>query len=120
VHRAAIHDERRAHAGSAVVVSYLLGKLLTTIDGIGDNTAARMIASIDFSAFKSAAAYVGVAPLVNHSSLRSSGGAKRGEINREGSDPMFSVARRHGISQRARRLRAITSAASSGSSEANA
>lgn len=50
-----------------------VGKLLTTIDGIGDNTAARMIASIDFSAFKSAAAlaaYVGVAPLVNHSGKR--------------------------------------------------
>lgn len=50
-----------------------IGKLLTTIDGIGDNTAARMIASIDFNAFRSAsqlAAYVGVAPLVNHSGKR--------------------------------------------------
>ncbi|AKF09853.1 IS110 family transposase [Sandaracinus amylolyticus] len=50
-----------------------VGKLLTTIDGIGDNTAARMIASIDFDGFKSAAAlaaYVGVAPLVNHSGKR--------------------------------------------------
>lgn len=50
-----------------------VGKLLTTIDGIGDNTAARMIASIDFDSFRSAsqlAAYVGVAPLVNHSGKR--------------------------------------------------
>lgn len=50
-----------------------VGKLLTTIEGIGDNTAARMIASIDFEAFRSAsqlAAYVGVAPLVNHSGKR--------------------------------------------------
>ena len=50
-----------------------VGKLLTTIDGIGDNTAARMIASIDFASFKTAAAlaaYVGVAPLVNHSGKR--------------------------------------------------
>jgi len=50
-----------------------VGKLLTTIDGVGDNTAARMIASIDFDAFRHArplAAYVGVAPLVNHSGKR--------------------------------------------------
>ena len=50
-----------------------VGKLLTTIDGIGDNTAARLIASIDFANFASAsalAAYVGVAPLVNHSGKR--------------------------------------------------
>ncbi|UJR80391.1 Transposase (plasmid) [Sandaracinus amylolyticus] len=50
-----------------------VGKLLTTIDGVGDNTAARMIASIDFDAFKSAAAlaaYVGVAPIVSHSGKR--------------------------------------------------
>ncbi|MCB9599139.1 MAG: IS110 family transposase [Sandaracinus sp.] len=50
-----------------------MGKLLTTIDGIGDNTAARLIASIDFANFASAsalAAYVGVAPLVNHSGKR--------------------------------------------------
>jgi transposase len=50
-----------------------VGSLLTTIEGIGDNTAARMIASIDFEAFRSAsqlAAYVGVAPIVNHSGKR--------------------------------------------------
>lgn len=50
-----------------------IGKLLTSIDGIGDNTAARMIASVDFTKFKTAAAlaaYVGVAPLVNHSGKR--------------------------------------------------
>lgn len=50
-----------------------VGKLLTTIDGVGKNTAARMIATVDFTAFKSAsvlAAYVGVAPLVNHSGKR--------------------------------------------------
>jgi len=50
-----------------------VGSLLTTIEGVGDNTAARMIASIDFEAFRSAsqlAAYVGVAPIVNHSGKR--------------------------------------------------
>jgi transposase len=50
-----------------------VGKLLTTIEGIGDNTAARMIASIDFDSFRNAgqlAAYVGVAPLVNQSGKR--------------------------------------------------
>lgn len=50
-----------------------VGKLLTTIEGVGDNTAARMIASIDFDAFRHVrplAAYVGVAPLVNHSGKR--------------------------------------------------
>ena len=57
----------------ASLESHVVGKLLTTIDGIGDNTAARMIASVDFRAFKSAsalAAYVGVAPLVSHSGKR--------------------------------------------------
>jgi transposase len=50
-----------------------VGSLLTTIEGVGDNTAARMIASIDFEAFRSAsqlAAYVGVAPIVNQSGKR--------------------------------------------------
>ena len=50
-----------------------VGKLLTTIEGVGDNTAARMIATIDFNAFRSAgqlAAYVGVAPLVSQSGKR--------------------------------------------------
>jgi len=53
-----------------------VGKLLTTIEGVGDNTAARMIASVDFAAFRSAsqlAAYVGVAPVVNHSGKRRPG-----------------------------------------------
>lgn len=57
----------------ASLESHVVGKLLTTIDGIGDNTAARMIASVDFGAFKSVsalAAYVGGAPLVNHSGKR--------------------------------------------------
>jgi transposase len=50
-----------------------VGKLLTTIEGVGDNTAARMVASVDFGAFRSAsqlAAYVGVAPLVSQSGKR--------------------------------------------------
>ena len=50
-----------------------VGSLLTTIDGVGDNTAARVIASIDFDLFRSAgqlAAYVGVAPTVRHSGKR--------------------------------------------------
>ncbi|MCB9600489.1 MAG: IS110 family transposase [Sandaracinus sp.] len=57
----------------ATLERHEVGKLLTTIDGIGDNTAARLIASIDFANFASAsalAAYVGVAPLVNHSGKR--------------------------------------------------
>lgn len=58
---------------SASLDRHEVGKLLTTIDGVGDNTAARMIASIDFDAFRHVrplAAYVGVAPLVNHSGKR--------------------------------------------------
>jgi transposase len=50
-----------------------VGKLLTTIDGIGGNTAARLVASIDFTLFENAgqiAAFVGVAPSVNHSGKR--------------------------------------------------
>lgn len=50
-----------------------VGKLLTTIEGVGDNTAARMVASVDFDAFRSAsqlAAYVGVAPRVSQSGKR--------------------------------------------------
>jgi transposase len=50
-----------------------VGKLLTTIEGVGDNTAARMIASIDFDSFRSVgqlAAYVGVAPRVSQSGKR--------------------------------------------------
>jgi len=48
-----------------------LASLLTTIDGIGPNTAARIIATLgDLSGFdspKALAAYVGVAPIVRHS-----------------------------------------------------
>lgn len=48
-----------------------VGKLLTTIDGIGDTTAARLIAELgDIAAFKSPdalAAYVGVVPGIKHS-----------------------------------------------------
>ncbi len=47
-----------------------VGKLLTTINGIGGNTAARLIASIDFGLFETAAqlaSFIGVAPSVNHS-----------------------------------------------------
>lgn len=50
-----------------------VGKLLTTIEGVGPNTAARMIAEVDFAAFPNAsalAAYVGVAPSINHSGKR--------------------------------------------------
>lgn len=50
-----------------------VGKLLTTIDGVGPSTAARMIAEVDFDAFPNAsalAAYVGVAPSVKHSGKR--------------------------------------------------
>jgi len=51
-----------------------VGKLLTTIDGIGPNTAARLIAELDDPArFKSAAAlaaYVGVVPATSQSGKR--------------------------------------------------
>lgn len=50
-----------------------IGQLLTSIDGVGPNTAARMIAEVDLHAFRDAAAlaaYVGVAPSVNHSGKR--------------------------------------------------
>lgn len=53
-----------------------VGKLLTTINGIGDNTAARLIASIDFGLFETAAqlaSFIGVAPSVNHSGKRRPG-----------------------------------------------
>lgn len=58
-----------------------VGQLLTTIDGIGSNTAARMIAEVDLLAFRDAgalAAYVGVAPSVNHSGKRT---PQRGAIS---------------------------------------
>jgi transposase len=48
-----------------------VGKLLTTIDGIGPTTAARIVAEVgDFERFRSAAAlaaYVGVVPALKHS-----------------------------------------------------
>lgn len=51
-----------------------VGKLLTTIDGIGPHSAARIIAEIgDPAAFRDAgalAAYVGVSPATNHSGKR--------------------------------------------------
>lgn len=51
-----------------------VGTLLTTIDGIGPHTAARLVAEIgDFSAFRDGdalAAYVGVVPGTNHSGKR--------------------------------------------------
>jgi transposase len=51
-----------------------VGKLLTTIDGIGPNSAARIIAEVgDPAAFQNAAAlaaYVGVTPATNHSGKR--------------------------------------------------
>ena len=50
-----------------------VGQLLTTIDGIGPNTAARVIAEVNLLAFRDAgalAAYVGVAPSVNQSGKR--------------------------------------------------
>lgn len=53
-----------------------VGTLLTTIDGVGPNTAARMIAELDLAAFRDAgalAAFVGVAPSVNHSGKRQPG-----------------------------------------------
>jgi len=62
-----------------------IAKLLKTIDGIGDNTAARIVAELgDPSEFKSAAAlaaYVGVAPRVSQSGKRV---PKHGPIHRFG------------------------------------
>lgn len=62
-----------------------IAKLLKTIDGIGDNTAARIVAELgDPSDFKSAAAlaaYVGVAPRVSQSGKRV---PKHGSIHRFG------------------------------------
>ena len=50
-----------------------VGQLLTTIDGVGPNTAARVIAELNLLAFRDAravAAYVGVVPSVNQSGKR--------------------------------------------------
>lgn len=50
-----------------------VGQLLTTIDGVGPHTAARVIAEVNLLAFRDAsalAAYVGVVPSVNQSGKR--------------------------------------------------
>lgn len=51
-----------------------VGKLLTTIDGIGDTTAARLIADLgditEFASPGALAAYVGLVPATNHSGKR--------------------------------------------------
>lgn len=56
------------------VDSHDLAGLLTTIDGIGPTTAARLIATLgdlsDFRSAKALSAYVGVAPIVRHSGKR--------------------------------------------------
>lgn len=56
---------------SAALDKHDVGKLLTTIDGIGDTTASRLIAELgDIAGFKSGdalAAYVGVVPGIKHS-----------------------------------------------------
>lgn len=56
---------------SATVQKHEIAKLLTTIDGIGDTTASRLVAELgDISRFESAdalAAYVGVVPSIRHS-----------------------------------------------------
>ena len=56
---------------SSALDKHEVGKLLTTIDGIADTTASRLIAELgDIAAFKSAdalAAYVGVVPGIQHS-----------------------------------------------------
>jgi transposase len=53
------------HDLAATLEQHEIAKLLTTIDGIGPNTALRLVAEIDFDAFASArelASYVGVVP----------------------------------------------------------
>lgn len=56
-----------------------VGKLLTTIDGIGPGTAARLVATLgdpaEFRDGKALAAYVGVAPALRHSGKRTPGRA---------------------------------------------
>lgn len=58
----------------STVSRHEIAKLLTTIDGIGPNTAARLVAEIgDFSRFETSAqlaAYVGVIPALSHSGKR--------------------------------------------------
>lgn len=59
---------------STTLKRHEVGKLLTTIDGIGDTTAARLVAELgDIARFASAdavAAYVGVVPGLKHSGKR--------------------------------------------------
>jgi transposase len=61
-----------------------LATLLTTIDGIGPNSAARLIATFsDFSTFpssKALAAFIGVAPIMNHSGKRTPQRAPTGPL----------------------------------------
>lgn len=63
----------------STVSKHEIAKLLVTIDGIGPNTAARLIAEVgDFSRFETSAqltAYVGVIPGLNHSGKRRPPGA---------------------------------------------
>jgi transposase len=69
--------DRDIHASLA---RHEVGTLLTTIDGVGTNTASRMVAELDLTAFRDAgalAAFVGVAPSVNHSGKRT---PQRGSI----------------------------------------
>jgi transposase len=58
----------------ATISKHDVGSLLRTIDGIGDNTAARLVAELgDPAVFRDAgalAAYVGVVPATNHSGKR--------------------------------------------------
>jgi len=62
-----------------------LGKLLVTIDGIGVNTAARLIAEFgdpsEFSSASGLAAYVGVAPRTNHSGKNRPRSAPTGHLS---------------------------------------
>lgn len=59
---------------ATLLETHEVASLLTTIDGIGPNTAARLIATLgdpaDFASAKALAAYVGVAPATNHSGKR--------------------------------------------------
>jgi transposase len=70
---------------SGLLEQHEIGKLLVTIDGIGVNTAARLIAEFgDPSQFGSAAglaAYVGVAPHPNHSGKRRPRSAPTGYLS---------------------------------------
>jgi transposase len=66
--RRIVHVENRTNSA---LKSHEVGQLLTTIDGIGDTTAAKLVAELgDITRFESAdalAAYVGVVPGVKHS-----------------------------------------------------